>query len=81
MRRVEPVYPDLARANRIHGTVKVRLIITRDGRVKSAEPLGGHPVLVEAALNAIEKWKYEPAATESTVTVEFKLGMDEEKSK
>ena len=76
IRRVEPVYPDLARTNRIKGVVKLRLTVARDGSVKSAEPIGGHPVLIEAALNAVEKWKYEAATQESSVVVEFKLGME-----
>lgn len=79
IRRVEPIYPDLARTNRIKGAVKLRLVVGRDGRVKSAEPLGGHPLLIEAALSAVEQWKYEAAGEETKLTVEFKLGSEEEK--
>lgn len=75
--RVEPIYPEVARQNHITGTVKLRLIVTRDGTVKSAEPIGGHPVLIEASLNAIENWKYAAAPKESTVMIEFKF--DDEK--
>jgi TonB family protein len=71
--RVEPVYPEIAKKNSITGTVKLRLTIARDGTVKGAEPIGGHPVLVEALLNAVENWKYAAAAKESTVTIEFKF--------
>jgi TonB family protein len=71
--RVEPVYPEIAKKNNISGIVKVRLTVGRDGTVKGAEPIGGHPVLVEALLNAVENWKYAAASKESTVTIEFKF--------
>jgi TonB family protein len=77
----EPVYPELARSNRIKGTVKLRLVVARNGRVKSAEPIGGHPVLIEAALNAIENWKYEATDEETEVIVEFRFGIEEESKK
>jgi TonB family protein len=79
LHRVEPVYPELARSNRIIGTVKLQLIIGRDGKVKSAEAMGGHPLLIEAALNAVEEWKYEPAAQETKAIVEFKFAPDKRK--
>jgi protein TonB len=74
--RVEPVYPPLARSLHLTGVVKLHLLIANDGRVKTAEPIGGHPVLIEAFLNAVEKWKYEAAPKETKVTVEFKFNPD-----
>lgn len=69
--RVEPQYPDLARRNNISGSARVELLVATDGRVKDVKVLGGNPVLVQAAVTAVMKWKYEPAAEESTVVVKF----------
>jgi TonB family protein len=69
--RVEPVYPDLARRNNISGSVRVELLVTPDGRVKDVKVLGGNPVLVQAVMAAVVKWKYEPAAEESSVPFKF----------
>ncbi|MGC2697656.1 MAG: energy transducer TonB [Candidatus Angelobacter sp.] len=69
--RVEPQYPDLARKNNISGSARVELVIAPDGKVKNVKVLGGHPVLVQAVLYAVAKWKYEPAAEESTVIIKF----------
>jgi TonB family protein len=69
--KIDPVYPDLARRMNVTGTVKVMVVIGSNGAVKSAKPLGGHPLLIEPAVEAIKKWKYEPAAEETTTTVQF----------
>jgi TonB family protein len=69
--RVEPAYPDLARRNNISGSARVELLILPDGRVKDVKVLGGNPVLVQAVVAAVMKWKYEPAAEESTVVIKF----------
>jgi len=66
-----PVYPELAKRMRLTGTVKIEIVIGLDGEIKRTNVIGGHPVLVDAALDALKKWKYEPAKTESTVTVQF----------
>lgn len=69
--RVEPVYPELAKRNNISGSARVELLVTPDGRVKDVKVLGGNPVLVQAVTAAVVKWKYEPAAEESTVIIKF----------
>ena len=69
--RVEPAYPDLARRNNISGSARVELLISTDGRVKDVKVLGGNPVLVQAVVSAVTKWKYEPAAEETTVVIKF----------
>lgn len=69
--RVDPVYPELAKRNNIIGSARVELLVTPDGRVKDVKVLGGNPVLVQAVLTAVVKWKYEPAAEESSVIVKF----------
>jgi TonB family protein len=47
------------------------LLIAPDGKVKDVKVLGGNPVLVQAVVSAVTKWKYEPAAESSTVIVRF----------
>ena len=71
--RVQPTYPDLARKMSISGTVKIEVVVTASGLVKSTKVLGGHPVLVSAANDAVKRWKFEPAATETTSVVEVKF--------
>ncbi len=71
--RVAPVYPDVARRMSITGTVKVLVVVAPNGNLRSTKVVGGHPLLVNAAMDAIKKWKFEPAAEESTGIVEFKF--------
>lgn len=69
--RVTPVYPDLAKKMHIHGVVKVEAIVRPNGSVKTTRVLGGNPVLVDAALDAVGKWKFEPAQNETTELVQL----------
>ena len=71
--KVQPAYPDLARRMDISGTVKVEVVVAANGVVKEARVLGGHPVLAGAALEAAKKWRFEPAAAESTGVIDFKF--------
>jgi len=71
--KVAPVYPDVARRMSITGTVKVLVVVAPNGNLKSTKVVGGHPLLVNAAMDAIKKWKFEPAPEESTGIVEFKF--------
>jgi len=64
-----PVYPEIAKRMGLSGTVKSEILIAADGQVKSTTVIGGHPVLVSAALEALKKWKYEPGKTETTVSL------------
>lgn len=66
-----PAYPPAARTMRLTGTVKVQVIIAKDGQIKDTKVLGGHPVLVDTTLEALKKWKYAPAPTETTSILEF----------
>ena len=69
--RVAPVYPELAKKMHIHGIVKVEAVVRPHGCVKSTRVLGGNPVLVEAAQDAVGKWKFEPAQSETTEIVQL----------
>jgi len=71
--KVQPVYPDLARKMNITGTVKIQVVVAPNGTVKDAKVVGGHPVLAGAALEAVRKWRFEPAAVESSGVVDFKF--------
>jgi TonB family protein len=69
--RVAPVYPDLARRAQIHGTVRVGVVVAPSGKVKFTQVIGGNPLLAKAAVDAIEKWKWVPAAQETKELVEL----------
>lgn len=71
--RVAPMYPDLAKRMNVTGSVKVQVVIAPNGSIKSTKVIGGHPLLIEPSLEAVRKWKYEPANEETTQTVEFKF--------
>ncbi len=71
--KVPPSYPELARRMNIRGTVKVLVVVSRDGTVKDSRVVGGNPILVNSAVDALKKWKFEPATEESTGVVEFRF--------
>jgi protein TonB len=71
--KVAPVYPDVARRMSITGTVRLAVVVAPNGVVKSTRAVGGHPILVNAAMDAMKKWKFEPAPIESSGIVEFKF--------
>ncbi len=68
--KVQPAYPELARQLKLVGTVRLEVTIAGNGSVKSTRVLGGHPLLIQAASEAVKKWRYEPGA-ETTTVVEF----------
>jgi protein TonB len=79
--RVTPNYPPLARQTRISGTVRLHAIIGKDGTVQSLTLESGHPLLVQAALDAVKQWRYQPTLlngvpveVDTTVDVIFTLG-------
>jgi TonB family protein len=71
--RVAPQYPPLARNMKIQGSVKVEATVAPDGSVKTVQIRGGHPVLAEAAHDAIRNWKWEPAPKETREFIEVKF--------
>jgi protein TonB len=78
--RVQPVYPPLARQTRISGTVRLHAIIGKDGAITSLEVMSGHPLLQQAALDAVRQWRYqptllngEPVDVDTTIDVIFSL--------
>jgi TonB family protein len=75
-----PAYPELARRARIQGVVKLQVKVKTDGSVEVEKVLQGEPVLADAAIEAVKKWRANPASingtrveTISTVTFDFEL--------
>lgn len=75
-----PEYPVLARMARTEGTVRLKAIIGRDGTIQELRVLGGHPLLVKAAVEAVENWRYsptlldgKPVEVETEIEVRFRL--------
>lgn len=82
-KRVKPQYPDLARKARVQGDVVCELIIGRKGRVERARLLSGHPLLADAALQAVKQWEWKPLVfgkktyrVRQVVVVTFSLSSD-----
>lgn len=80
LNKVSPQYPPLARQTRISGTVRLHAIISKNGTVQQLEVISGHPLLVQAALDAVRQWRYkptllngEPVEVDTTVDVIFSL--------
>jgi protein TonB len=78
--KVQPLYPPLARQTRISGTVRLHAIIAKNGSVEQLEVISGHPLLVQAALDAVRQWKYQPTTlngenveVDTTIDVIFSL--------
>jgi len=71
--QVAPSYPELALRTNIHGAVKLVVLVSSDGRVKRTEIVGGNPVLAQAAVDAVQKWKFEarPQPTKEIIEVQF----------
>ena len=70
VRRVEPVYPSVAKRINLSGTVRVVALVATDGKVTKVELVGGSPILGQAAESAVSQWKYVPGS-ESRETIEL----------
>jgi protein TonB len=75
-----PVYPALARAARVEGTVVLEATISKSGSIENLRVVSGPAMLRQAALDAVSQWRYrpyllngEPVAVETTVNVVFNL--------
>lgn len=80
LHRVQPIYPPLARQARVQGSVVLRAVIDRDGRIENLQLISGHPLLVQAAIDAVRQWRYrpyllnqQPIEVETQITVNFML--------
>ena len=77
--KVEPQYPEEAKAKNIQGNVVLHVEVGRDGHVTEVTPISGHPVLADAAVEAVKQWEYkpfllngEPVEVETVITVKFR---------
>jgi TonB family protein len=74
LNRIQPVYPPLARQTRIQGTVAVNAIVRKDGTVEVQNVGAGHPLLAQAAIDAVRQWRYEPTTINGEpVDIETKI--------
>lgn len=71
--RVVPEYPALAKQMNVTGKVKIETTIAADGHVIATKVVGGSPLLVNAALDALKKWRFEPAPKDTTEVIEFEF--------
>jgi len=81
VRRVEPVYPPLAKAAQVSGSVVVEVTVDETGAVSEARALSGHPLLKDPAVAAARGWAFTPTKLEGvpvkvigTITFNFELG-------
>lgn len=77
--RVEPQYPQMAKIAHIQGDVVLHILIDRQGHVAKVKQKSGHPMLIQAAIDAVNKWDYQPfllnrqpTDVETSVTVKFR---------
>lgn len=80
IRRVQPIYPPLARAARIQGAVVLFAVISKEGTIENLRAISGQPMLVLAAKDAVSQWRYRPyilndeaIEVETQITVNFTL--------
>ena len=69
--KVAPNFPELARRMHVQGSVKLEIMVRPDGGVKSTRVIGGNPVLIQAAVDAVAKWKFEISSGETTEIVQL----------
>ncbi|MFY9845210.1 MAG: energy transducer TonB [Terriglobales bacterium] len=69
--RIPPFYPEIAKRMRITGVVRLEVVVRANGKVKSSKVLGGSPVLIQPATEAVSKWKFETAPEDTTEEVQI----------
>ena len=74
------MYPPLAKAARVQGTVKFEAKISKEGTIEDLKVVSGPPLLIQAALDAVKQWLYkptllngEPVEVLTTIDVNFTL--------
>jgi periplasmic protein TonB len=80
-RPIQPLYPQIARAARVQGTVVLHAIIAKDGTIQELQYISGPPLLMKAAMDAVKEARYnptllngEPVEVDTTISVVFTLG-------
>lgn len=80
IKKIPPVYPQEAKRNAIQGTVELLAVITKRGSIANLRVISGNPVLAQAALDVVKKWRYkpyrlngEPVDVETRINVTFRM--------
>lgn len=73
LKKVQPQYPALAQKMNIKGSVKLEVSVEPNGSVKSVSTKGGHPLLIQAAQNAIREWRWQPASRATLEIIEVRF--------
>jgi TonB family protein len=60
IKKIDPLYPDLAKKARVQGAVRFSVLISKEGKVEDMRLISGHPLLVNAAKDAVKQWEYKP---------------------
>ena len=60
IKKVQPQYPPLAKSARVQGTVEFTAVISKEGKIENLKLVRGHPLLVNAAKEAVLQWRYKP---------------------
>ncbi len=71
--RVVPEYPSLAKQMNVSGKVKIEATVAADGHVLTAKVIGGSPLFINSALEALKKWRFEPAPRDTAEIIEFEF--------
>jgi len=66
VQKIDPTYPEMAKALKLIGTVRLSVKVAPNGRVVSAQVIGGHPVLARAAIDAVLQWRYQAGAQQTS---------------
>ncbi len=79
--KITPVYPPIAKAARVSGTVILQATISKSGTIENLHVISGPAMLQQSAMDAVKQWRYkpyllngEPVEVETTVNVIFSLG-------
>ncbi len=80
LKRIDPPYPSMAKIAHIQGDVVLQATISKQGTIENLRGVSGHPILIQAAMEAVRQWRYrpyelngEPVEVETTVTVRFHM--------
>jgi protein TonB len=81
LRMVNPIYPAIAKTAHVQGTIILHAIIAKDGAISSLQYISGPPLLMRAAMDAVNQWRYQPTLlngdpveVDTTIQVVFTLG-------
>lgn len=63
---IDPSYPQMAKIAHVQGDVYFSAVLGKDGALQDIKVVSGHPILVQAALDAVRQWRYAPTTCGST---------------